>query len=79
MRFQAALNGIDVDKAKQNKSDLPREGSGKFEGCIWGKPETYSHLSQEELTEWTDELIAGTKKAMGKREVEKRCLTNPNR
>lgn len=70
MRFQAALKGIDLDKEqkrnpKSGSDDLPRKGKGRFDGCIWGKPETYAHLSGDELKEWSDQLMQATSKTLG--------------
>lgn len=67
MRFQAALQGVELKGGEKRKGsdDLPREGKGKFDGCVWGKPETYAHLTKDELKEWTDELISGTKRTLG--------------
>jgi len=62
MEFQAALHGA---KIKGNQSFAPETGKGKFEGCVVGDPETYKHLTEEEIEEWNDQLLKKYKQEFG--------------
>ena len=59
MRFQAALQGVDLDKnLKQvDKKTAARQKTQQQEG--WFKdPAEYEHLSQEERIELTEKMMA---------------------
>ena len=46
LKWLAAIHGVKIG------DDEKSEFGGEFEGCIKGRPETYAHLTQEQLRRW---------------------------
>lgn len=53
-RMLASLQGL---RFKDDEEQEMYAGT-EFEGCVFGKPETYQHLTDEQKKRWTDMLMA---------------------
>jgi len=60
MKFNAALQGVDLDKGKEKETGNPV--TEKFDGVeLFGDPKDYENLSQEEKERKTKELMTKMK------------------
>jgi hypothetical protein len=56
-KFQAALQGIDLDKTGKSTSRVTPKQSSTNALPLFGSPEDYAHLSEEERQEMTQKMM----------------------
>lgn len=54
MKFQAALQGVDLDK----ESDKPSRTSNPKSQVLFGRPSDYEHMTEEEREEATKKMMS---------------------